>query len=105
MFFATNGARFGFRATLMPNIGYHIATWIVTAGIGFGFGSLLEFIPNFFEIIRYAGAAYVFYLAWKESQLFFPIGQSITSAASAAGVLDEYASCFQFLHIPQRRVV
>ena len=65
MFFAANGARFGFRATLMPNIGYHIATWIVTAGIGFGFGSILQFIPNFFEIIRYAGAAYVFYLAWQ----------------------------------------
>ena len=103
MFFAANGVRLGFRATLMPNIGYHIATWIVTAGIGFG--SLLEFMPSFFEIIRYAGAAYVFYLAWKKSQLLFPIGQSITSAASAAGVLDEYASCFQFLHIPQCRVV
>lgn len=65
MFFAANGARFGFRATLMSNIGYHIATWIVTAGIGFGFGSILQFIPNFFEIIRYAGSAYVFYLAWQ----------------------------------------
>ena len=70
MFFAANGARFGFAATLMPNIGYHIATWIVTAGIGFGFGTLLKFIPYFFEIIRYAGAAYVFYLSW----LLFRVG-------------------------------
>ena len=64
MFFAANGARFGFSSTLTANLGYHLATWIVTATIGLGFGTLLQFIPYFFEVIRYAGAAYVFYLSW-----------------------------------------
>ena len=64
MFFAANGARFGFGSTLMANLGYHLATWIVTVVIGLGFGSLLQFIPYFFEVIRFAGASYVFYLSW-----------------------------------------
>ena len=34
MFFAANGARFGFAATVPSNIGYHIATWLVTVVIG-----------------------------------------------------------------------
>ena len=37
IFFAANGARFGFRLTMQANIGYHIATWGVTMVIGFGF--------------------------------------------------------------------
>lgn len=36
MFFAANGARFGFAATVPSNIGYHIATWLVTVVIGLG---------------------------------------------------------------------
>ena len=37
MFFAANGARFGFVNTLSANLGYHLATIIVTFLIGFGF--------------------------------------------------------------------
>jgi hypothetical protein len=33
MFFAANGARFGFRSTVPSNVGYHVATWIATAAI------------------------------------------------------------------------
>ena len=37
MFFAANGARFGFVNTLSATFGYHLATIIVTFLIGFGF--------------------------------------------------------------------
>lgn len=63
-FFAANGARFGFRATLMANLGYHVATWGMTFAVGLGFSAFLQSTPYFLEIIRYAGAAYVFYLSW-----------------------------------------
>ena len=36
LFFAANGARFGFWATVPANIGYHIATWFVTLAVGGG---------------------------------------------------------------------
>ena len=64
MFFAAMGARFGTRASVPATTGYHLATWAVTAAIGLGFTSFADAAPAAFEIIRYAGAAYVFWLAW-----------------------------------------
>lgn len=65
MFFAATGARHGMRATLPANIGYHIATWFVSMVIGLGFVATLEAFPALISTIQIAGAAYVFYLAWK----------------------------------------
>ncbi len=65
MFFAANGARFGFAATIPSNIGYHIATWLVTVVIGFGIITVLNDYPNVFFALKVSGAAYVFWLAWK----------------------------------------
>ena len=65
IFFAANGARFGFRATLPSNIGYHVATWFVTAAIGFGFLAAIERFPQLFAALKVAGALYVLWLAWK----------------------------------------
>lgn len=65
MFFAANGARFGFGATLAANLGYHIATWIVTAAIGFGFVAAMDQFPQLFVALKIAGSLYVLWIAWK----------------------------------------
>lgn len=65
MFFAANGARFGFAATLPASVGYHVATLLVTLAIGFGFETTLQRSPILFQVIKWAGSAYVLYLAWK----------------------------------------
>jgi len=65
LFFAANGARFGFRSTVPANVGYHAATWIVTAGIGFGFISAFDRFPNAFLAVKIAGSVYVLWIAWK----------------------------------------
>ncbi len=65
MFFAANGARFGFASIIPALIGYHLATWIITAAIGFGFIAALEQYPDVFAVIKIAGAFYVFWIAWK----------------------------------------
>ncbi|MEN3794172.1 LysE family translocator [Fulvimarina sp. MAC3] len=68
LFFSANGARFGFAATLPANLGYHVATLIVTLAIGLGFGQMAGMAPSLFQFIRYAGSAYVIWLAfglWK----------------------------------------
>lgn len=65
MFFAANGARFGFRSTVPANIGYHIATWIVTAAIGLGFMATLDRFPQIFMVLKVAGSLYVLWIAWK----------------------------------------
>ena len=64
MVFAANGARFGLRATVPANIGYHIATWLVTSAIGFGFAIAIVEFESLFTLIQWAGAAYVLYLGW-----------------------------------------
>ncbi|MCF6344136.1 MAG: LysE family transporter [Devosiaceae bacterium] len=64
MFFAANGARFGFNATIPALAGYHIATWVLTLAIGLGFIWFANELPKFLNIIKYLGSAYVFYLAW-----------------------------------------
>ncbi len=64
MFFAANGARFGFARTIAANTGYHLATWVVTFAIGLGFGWIATGFPAFLQAIKYAGGLYVFYLAW-----------------------------------------
>lgn len=65
LFFAANGARFGFRSTVPANAGYHAATWIVTAGIGFGFISAFDRFPAAFLAVKIAGSVYVLWIAWK----------------------------------------
>ena len=64
-FFAANGARFGFRATIPANFGYHITTWIVTAAIGFGFLAAIEQFPQLFTFLKVGGSLYVIWIAWK----------------------------------------
>ena len=63
LFFAANGARFGFRATIPANLGYHLATWLVTAGIGFGFLAAIARYPQVFAALKLAGALYVLWIA------------------------------------------
>lgn len=63
MVFAANGARFGVRATLPATLGYHAATWIVTAGIGIGLFGLVGGAPGVMRAMQVAGAAYVLWLA------------------------------------------
>jgi len=64
MFFAANGARFGFWATVPANIGYHVATWLMTVAVGAGFLAVFKDYPLVFFGIRIAGALYVLWLAW-----------------------------------------
>lgn len=65
LFFAANSARFGFKATIPANIGYHSATWCVTAAIGFGFIAAFADHPQVFMALKIAGAIYVLWLAWR----------------------------------------
>ena len=65
MFFAANGARFGFLNTLSANFGYHLATIIITFLIGFGFSLLFSLIKNQYHYIQILGSIYVMHLAYK----------------------------------------
>jgi threonine/homoserine/homoserine lactone efflux protein len=57
MFFAAIGGRFGLRASVPATVGYHLATFIVTAAVGLGFSGLATLSPVLFDLLRYGGAA------------------------------------------------
>lgn len=84
MFFAAIGGRFGLRASLPATIGYHLATFVVTAVIGLGFAELAGLSSTLFDILRYGGSAYVLWLAW----LFLRAGATtgITEAREATAL-------------------
>lgn len=82
MFFAANGARFGIRATLPANAGYHLATWIVTATIGCGVLSVFTTHPGLFQTLKLVGSLYVLWLAWT---LFRSAGSDAAAEAVPAG--------------------
>lgn len=63
LFSAAIGGRFGLRATVPATTGYHLATLIVTAALGLGFAGLARVHPVLFDLLRYGGAVYVFWLA------------------------------------------
>jgi len=61
--FAANGARFGLRASVPATLGYHAATWLVTAGIGIGLFGLVGGAPGVMRAMQVVGAGYVLWLA------------------------------------------
>ena len=63
MVFAAIGGRFGVRASVPASVGYHLATFMVTAAVGLGFAAVARVSSEVFEIMRYLGSAYVFWLA------------------------------------------
>lgn len=65
MFFAANGARFGYRATLRASAGYHFATWLITTIIGMGLAFSMGEFPQAFILLKIMGSLYIFFLAWK----------------------------------------
>jgi threonine/homoserine/homoserine lactone efflux protein len=65
MFFAAIGARFGLHASVSASFGYHLATFVVTAAIGLGFAGVARMSTEVFDLMRYLGSAYIFWLALK----------------------------------------
>lgn len=63
LFFAAAGARFGLGATLPALAGYHVATWVVTLAAGLGLAAAVGAAPGLFTALRWAGVAYVLWLA------------------------------------------
>ncbi|MGC1428460.1 MAG: LysE family translocator [Albidovulum sp.] len=84
LFFAANGARFGFGQTLMANLGYHAATFTVTSLIGLGFAGVMVGAPNGFAGLRIIGSLYLFWLAYRLARA----GASEGREAQTAGFLD-----------------
>jgi threonine/homoserine/homoserine lactone efflux protein len=60
-----SGINFGFRRTLPLIFGVCIGFPLMIGSIGLGLGKIFEIYPLIYKIMKYAGAAYMLWLAWK----------------------------------------
>ncbi|MBM7331496.1 LysE family translocator, partial [Agrobacterium sp. S2] len=60
-----SGVNFGFRRTIPHMLGIGVGFFGLLLAVGFGLGVLLETVPAFYTSLKFAGGAYMLYLAWK----------------------------------------
>ncbi|MGX1785379.1 LysE family translocator [Bosea sp. NPDC055332] len=60
-----SGANHGFRASLPLLLGINLGFSGLVLAAGLGLGGLFSAIPVLHDVLRYAGSAYLLYLAWK----------------------------------------
>jgi threonine/homoserine/homoserine lactone efflux protein len=85
MSFAALGAGFGAQATAPASFGYHLATLLVTFAIGLGFSATATRLGAAFDLIRFAGALYVLWLA---ARLWRAGAEDAAQAPRPADVVD-----------------
>lgn len=66
-----SGAAFGFRRTVPHVAGIAIGFSTMIGAAVFGLGALLEQFPWALDVVRFAGAAWMFWLAWQLLAPFF----------------------------------
>jgi len=64
MMLLASGVNFGFRRTIPHMLGISFGVMLLLLAIGFGLHEVLQRWPVIFTIIKYAGGAYLLWLAW-----------------------------------------
>ena len=59
------GMNYGFRRSLPLIVGVAVGFPLMIGLIGLGLGGIFKLYPLLYTILKYAGAAYMLYLAWK----------------------------------------
>lgn len=60
-----SGATFGFRRTLPHLLGITFGFPAMVVAIGLGLGAVFQQVPELHEALKFIGAAYLLYLAWR----------------------------------------
>jgi len=60
-----SGVNFGFNRTIPHMLGITCGFFVLVVAVGFGLGTVFQTYPMLYTVLRYIGAAYLLYLAWK----------------------------------------
>ena len=63
-----SGSAFGFRRSVPHMLGIIIGFPVLFLAVGLGLGEIFTTYPKLHLALKYAGAAYLFYLAWRIAQ-------------------------------------
>jgi threonine/homoserine/homoserine lactone efflux protein len=80
MMLLASGVNFGVRRSIPHMLGISIGFMVLVAAVGLGLGQVFERVPLLHDVLRYAGAAYLLYLAWKIAQAGTPQGSDTPGA-------------------------
>jgi threonine/homoserine/homoserine lactone efflux protein len=60
-----SGVNFGFRRSLRHLWGVNLGFTFMLLCVGLGLHSVLDRFPQFYDVLRYAGSAYMLWIAWQ----------------------------------------
>ena len=93
MLFAS-GVNFGFRRTIPHMLGIGGGFFVLLLAIGFGLGAVLDASPQLHTALKFAGGAYLLFIAWK-----IAASRSIGEGASGARPMTFLqAAAFQWVN-------
>ena len=72
MISTASGAAFGFARTVPQMLGVSLGYPLMIVALGFGLGEVFRQLPWLHEVLRYVGAAFLLYLAWRIAQAAGP---------------------------------
>ncbi|WP_353188934.1 LysE family translocator [Pseudomonas sp.] len=90
-----SGVNFGFNRTIPHMLGISCGFFLLVVAVGFGLGAVFQAYPILYTVLRYAGAAYLLYLAWKIAHSG-PVGDSAHGDAKPISYLG--AAAFQWVN-------
>jgi threonine/homoserine/homoserine lactone efflux protein len=94
MMLFTSGVNFGFRRTIPHMLGIGAGFLSLLLAVGLGLGAVLHTVPALYTALKFAGGAYLLWIAWK-------IGSSRSLSegkTSAAPMSFLSASAFQWIN-------
>jgi len=89
-----SGVNFGFRRTVPHMVGISTGVVIMVLAIGMGLGTVFQTWPQVHIVMKYLGAAYLLYLAWRIALAGGPAGA--TAGARPMSLLG--AAAFQWVN-------
>lgn len=79
-----SGVNFGVRRSIPHAMGISVGFMLMVLAVGLGLGEVFKAWPMLYTVLRYSGAAYLLYLAWKIATSG-PVGTASTSAGKPLG--------------------
>lgn len=65
MMLFTSGVNFGFRRTIPHMLGIGAGFLSLLLAVGLGLGAVLHTVPALYTVLKFAGVAYLLWIAWK----------------------------------------
>jgi len=90
-----SGVNFGVRRTIPHALGISVGFMVMVLAVGLGLGEVFKAYPLAYAVLRYVGAAYLLYLAWKIATSG-PLSSALPGARKPLGFWG--AAAFQWVN-------